>query len=253
MTKKQHKKSTIVYGRHPILDALKSGIELEAIYMLSRASGTGIDEIKQMARDKGIPYKSVPRFKLDKFTQANHQGVVAMISLINYHKLEDVLAQLYELGKSPFVVALEGVTDVRNLGAIARSVECLGGHALVVPLNNSAQINEHALKSSAGALNKLNVCRVESVSQAIEIAKSYGIQVVGTSLKATTTISKIDFSNPTMLIMGSEDQGLTEDTISKIDEALIIPQTGSTDSLNVSVATGIILYEAMSQRQGVTD
>jgi 23S rRNA (guanosine2251-2'-O)-methyltransferase len=247
------KKSQIIYGRHPILDALDQGISIETIYVQNKASGETILAIKSKARQFGVPFRTVPRIKLDKITNANHQGVVALTALVNYQDPEHLIPHYFDQGIVPLMVAVENITDVRNIGAIARSAECLGAKALVLPFHGSAQINEHAIKSSAGAILKIDLCRVPSLEDTLIMFKNYGIQIVATSLDAEKQPDQIDFSAPTCLVMGSEDEGISNRISALADHLVKIPQAGATDSLNVSVAAGILLYEAMRQRMLKTD
>ena len=247
------KKSQIIYGRHPILDAMDQGIEIETIFIQNKASGDTIQSIKTKARECGVPFRSVPKIKLDKLTNANHQGVIALISLVKYQDPETLIPHYYDQGIIPLLVAVDNITDVRNLGAIARSAECLGAQSLILPFYGSAQINEHTVKTSAGAILSLDVCRVPSVIDTLRTVKSYGIQIVATALTGQERPNEIDLNLPTCIVMGSEDEGISEDIQDIADVLVKIPQPGKTDSLNVSVATGIILYEATRQRMLKTD
>lgn len=248
-----NKKSKLICGRHPILDALEQGVEMETIYVLNSASGDAIVSIKSAAREKGIPFRNVPRIKLDKMTQANHQGVIAITSIVEYQDPELLIPHYFDQGIIPMIVAVDNVTDVRNLGAIARSAECLGAQALIFPFHNSAQLNEHAIKASAGAIHSLDLCRVPSLIDSLRTLQAYGIQIVASSLEVDKSPDQIDLCAPTCFVMGSEDEGISNEINRLADHLVKIPQSGKTDSLNVSVATGIILYEAQRQRLLKTD
>lgn len=247
------KKSQIVYGRHPVLDALEEGVPLETIFIQNSSGGDVIAQIKSKARQLDIPFRTVPRIKLDKLTNANHQGVVALLSLVRYQDPEVLIPHYFDQGIIPMLVAIDNVTDVRNLGAIARSAECLGAQALILPRHGSAQINEHTIKASAGAILTLDLCRVRSLFETLELIKQYGIQIIATTLEADKQPHEINFQHPTCLVMGSEDEGISMEINRIADHLVKIPQTGKTDSLNVSVAAGIMLYEASRQRIMKTD
>jgi 23S rRNA (guanosine2251-2'-O)-methyltransferase len=241
-------KTQLIYGRHPVLDAINEGTTFDKILLQQGTRGEFEKELRQLCSRHNIPMTIAPKEKLNKFTRANHQGVVGLVSLIAYYQLEDLLPTIYEKNENPLIVILDGVTDVRNFGAIARSAEISGAHALVVPRKGSAFINAEALKTSAGALTKIPVCRENSLITAIETLQMSGIQVLASSLKAEKMIFNFDLTAPVALIVGSEGDGISTGVERKADELFIIPQVGTTDSFNVSVAAGIMLYEVMRQR-----
>jgi 23S rRNA (guanosine2251-2'-O)-methyltransferase len=243
--------SNIIYGHHPVVEAIQAGKPVEKVFFQQGVRGETEKEIRHLTREHDIPLQVVPKEKLNKLVRGNHQGVVAYLSLVNYLLLEDVVPFILENGQVPLLVVLDGVSDVRNFGAICRSAECLGAQAVVVPQAGAAPANEEAMKASAGALARMQVCRVRSLFTAIEWLQTAGIQVVATALSdRALPIHAIDLTVPTALLLGSEGDGLHPKLIKMSDAVAIIPQATDFDSLNVSVAAGIVLYEAMRQRGG---
>ncbi|HHM21663.1 MAG TPA: 23S rRNA (guanosine(2251)-2'-O)-methyltransferase RlmB [Bacteroidetes bacterium] len=246
---KKNAKTHIAFGRHPVVEAIRAGSAFDKILLQRGTTGDFEKEIRQLCRQHGIPLQYVPREKLNRIVKGNHQGVVGYLALIRYYQLEDVVPHIYEKGETPLLLLLDGVTDVRNLGAIARSAEVSGAHALVVPWSGSALINADALKTSAGALSRLVVCREKSLVSAVEYLQNAGIRVFASDLTAPRPIGEMDFTSPSAIVVGSEDEGVSEGLLRRADERFIIPQKGTTDSYNVSVAAGIMLYEAGRQRK----
>lgn len=247
MAKSQFQKS-IIYGRHPIVDAIKSGASIDKVMLQQGIRGEFEKEIRQLTKSNNIPLQVVPKERLSKFVGGNHQGIVGFLSMLTYYKLEDVLPMIYEKSETPLILLLDGVTDVRNFGAIARSAEICGVHAIVIPHKGGAKINEEAIKTSAGALTRIMVCREKSLVSAIEYLQLSGIQSFASNLKAEKKIFELDWTQPAAIVIGSEGEGVSYPILKKTDENFIIPQKGTTDSFNVSVATGIILYEVTRQR-----
>ena len=243
------KDSNLIYGRHPVLDAIQSGTTIDKLMLQQGIRGEFEKEIRQLSKVHNIPVQVVPKERLNKVTRANHQGIIGYISAIRYYDLEDVLPMLYEKEEAPLILILDGITDVRNMGAIARSAEVLGAHALVVPKKGSAMIGPDAVKTSAGALNILPVCRENSLVKAVQYLINSGIQVLASDLKAEKQLSELDLILPTAIIVGSEGKGTSPALIEEANQHFVIPQKGETDSLNVSVATGIMLYEVAQQRR----
>lgn len=248
---KKHKptlpKNRLIIGRKPLIEALQNGTSIEKIFILKSASGDELYTIKDAARKQDIAISYVPPEKLSRFTQANHQGVVAIAGLISFQPLQEVISQTVDQGITPLLLILDGITDTRNLGAMARAAHCYGAHALVVPATNNAAITEEAVKTSAGALESLPICRVASVEEAISIAQLNGIQVIATTLDAHTLITEVDFKLPTAIVMGSEDKGVSNLVLKHADHLAKIPMSGNFESLNVAVATGVVLYEVHRQ------
>lgn len=238
----------LIIGRKPLLEALEQGTVVEKIFMLRSATGDEISKIKKIARDRNVPVSQVPVEKLDGMTRAQHQGVVAWTSLLNYIDLQTAISYVVDEGQVPLFVLLDGVTDVRNVGAIARSALCCGAQGIILPTSQSASLTEEAVKTSAGALHKIMLCRVPSVPQAIDILRLNGIQVLGTQMKGSVPVYESDFTIPSCIVMGAEDTGISKDVLKRADQLIRIPMARSFDSLNVSVATGMILYEAVRQR-----
>ena len=241
--------NVIIYGVHPILDAVKEGKPLEKIMLQQGLTGAVEIEMRKLSKAHGIPMTIVPKDKLAKMTKGgSHQGVVGVLSLVTYYSIETILPQIIEKQEIPLLLILDGVTDVRNFGAIARTAELSGVHTIIIPEKGSAAINAEAMKASAGALNKIPICRERSISNVMDFLGRSGVQVLVSHLGATAPLYEMDFSRPTAIIMGSEDEGVNRAFVRQADASFIIPQIGTVDSFNVSVATGIILYEAMKQR-----
>ena len=241
MTKKS---SLIIIGRHPVLDALRNGQALDKV-MTDRMMN--IPELLTLCKQQGVPIQKVPKEKLDKIG-ANHQGVAAYRAQVEYTELEELIPHLFEQGKTPLLLLLDRVTDVGNFGAISRSAEVLGAHGLIFPIRESAQLNADTVKRSSGALLRIPLCRVKDLARSVAFLQQSGIRVIAADGKGEETIDKIDFSQPAAVVLGSEGQGVAHDIIRKADHVAHIPQVGDMDSLNVSVAAGIILYEVQRQR-----
>ncbi len=244
------KDNTTIYGRHPVLDAIRGGTAIDKVMLQRGTRGELEKEVRKLCKEHDIPLQYAPKERIQKFAPGNNQGIVAFVSLIPYYKLEDLLPLLYERQETPLLVILDGVTDVRNFGAIARTAECSGAHGLVIPRKGAARINADAIKTSAGALTHLPVCRANSLVSAIEFLQLSGVQVFASTLQGTKPLSALDLTAPAALIVGSEDEGVSHGVLRKTDDNFIIPQLGKTDSYNVSVAAGMMLYEAMRQRGG---
>lgn len=238
----------LIIGRKPLLEALQGGTSIEKVFLLRTATGEEIGEIKKLARDRNIPISQVPVEKLSALTKAQHQGVVAYAGLLNYIDLQDAISHVVDSGATPLYVMLDGVTDVRNVGAIARTALCCGAQGIILPTSSSASLTEDAIKTSAGALRKIMLCRTPSVPQAIDVLRLNGIQVLGTQMKGSIPVYEADMSIPSCIVMGAEDTGISKDVIKRADVLIRIPMAVAFDSLNVSVATGMILYEAAKQR-----
>ena len=242
------KQKQLIFGRHPVVDTIKTGGNVDKVLFQTGIRGPFEKELRQICREFNIPIQYVPKERLDRIVGGNHQGIIAHLSLIKYYALEDVLPMAFEKSEAPLILILDGITDVRNFGAIARSAEICGVHAIVIGKKGAAQINADAIKTSAGALTKIPICRESSLSAAVDLLKLSGVQVVASELKASSFIYNTNLTLPTAIIMGSEDKGVNSSLLQKVDQRIIIPQKGTTDSFNVSVATGIILYEVMRQR-----
>ena len=238
----------LIFGIRAVIEAIKSGKEIESLYIQRGLGGGLITELKTLAHEYGISAQQVPIEKLDRLTQKNHQGAVAFISPIIYQKIENIIPDVFERGEAPLILVLDSITDVRNMGAIARTAECAGVHAIVIPAKGSAQINPDAVKTSAGALYKIPVCRHENFLQTVRFLQESGLQLVCCTEKTNDFIYKPDYTAPTAIVMGSEEDGVRNEIIRIADHLAKIPMYGEIESLNVSVATGVILYEAIRQR-----
>ncbi|MBK9255615.1 MAG: 23S rRNA (guanosine(2251)-2'-O)-methyltransferase RlmB [Saprospiraceae bacterium] len=241
--------SDIIFGKNPVLEAFDAGADIEKIFMLSTLRGELEVSIRNLCRDRQIPLAKVPEVKLNELSKnRNHQGVVAIISPVNFQNIKDVIALIYEEGNVPLIVIADGVNDVRNLGALARSAYFFGAHALVFSGNMTGRINEDTVKTSAGAILKIPVCRAQSLFNLISDLQNSGIHVVAAGLKSEKSVDKIDFKVPTALLLGSEEKGLHYKVYEVVDDVATIPAVNAFDSLNVSVAGGILLYEVVRQR-----
>lgn len=238
----------ILIGRKPVLEALQQGAAIEKIFVLRSAAGEEISAIKRLAKEQNVPLSQVPVEKLNNLSRAQHQGIVAWTSLLQYVDLQNAISHVVEQGQNPLFLLLDGITDVRNVGAIARSALCCGAQGIILPTSSSASLTEEAIKTSAGALRKILLCRTPSVPQAIDVLRLNGIQVLGTQMQGSIPVFEADFSPPSCIVMGAEDTGISKDVIRRADVLIRIPMSSDFDSLNVSVAAGMVLYEAMRQR-----
>ncbi len=243
------KKSSLIIGKKAVLDALTTGKALERIYLQNTIGGKEIGEISTLAVQHNIPLNKVPVEKLNGLNAGAHEGCVALISLIQYQDLQEVISFVVDNGHVPLFVILDGITDIRNIGGIARTAFCTGVNAIIIPDKGVGMLNEEAMLTSAGALEKLPVCRVGSLMKAVDELHLNGIKVLASDMGAGKKVYEVDFKEPLAIIMGSEDKGIYPALLKVSDEQFMIPMSGEFDSLNVSVATGIILYEAMKQRQ----
>jgi 23S rRNA (guanosine2251-2'-O)-methyltransferase len=248
--RQQHrpKKSTLVIGRHAVREALQTGQQLDRIYLDTKALGQDINEIKRLASQNGVPLNYVPVAKINGFNITDHEGCVAMLAKVQYHNLQDVISLITENGETPLLLILDGITDIRNIGGIARTAYCCGVHAIIIPEKGVGALNEDAILTSAGALEKIAICRVNSLMKAVDELHLNGIRVFATDMKAAKNVADCDFKEPCAIVMGSEEKGIYPALLKICDESMGIPMKGDFESLNVSVATGIILYEAMKQR-----
>lgn len=247
--KRREESKDLIFGIHAVLEAIKADKEINKIMIQAGLKGELYPKLMAELKNAGIEPQFVPVQKLNAVTQKNHQGVIAFISPVSYHKLENVIPMVFDKGETPLCLILDRITDVRNFGAICRSAECMGAHTVIVPSRGGAAINADAVKTSAGALMSLPVCREHNLKNAIEYLKDSGLQIVGCSEKATKTIEEVDLTLPTCIIMGSEEDGISPEYLKRCDEFVKIPMTGTIESLNVSVSAGILLYEVLRQRQ----
>ena len=237
-----------IFGIRAVIEAIKAGRDIESIYLQRSLNGELILELKGHLKTLDVPVHNVPVEKLNRMTQKNHQGVIAVISSITFQKIEDIIPTIYEKGETPLILILDGITDVRNMGAIARTAACTGVHAIVVPTKNSAQINADAIKTSAGALFTIPVCRHANLHKTALFLQECGLQIVACTEKTSDLIYVPDYTVPTAIVMGAEDEGISNDIMRMANHLAKIPMFGEIGSLNVSVSTGVILYEAIRQR-----
>ncbi len=242
------KKSSLIIGRQAVAAAIKEGRGLDRIYVDTRAVGADINEIKQLAAQAAIPVNYVPAAKLNGFNIGPHDGVVAQIARVQYHDLQQVISFVVEKGETPLFLLLDGITDIRNIGGIARTAYCCGVQAIIIPDKGVGALNEDAVLTSAGALEKIPVCRVNSLVKAVDELHLNGIKVFASEMTAGKIITEADLTVPCAIVMGSEDNGIYPALMKVCDEKIKIPMAGDFESLNVSVATGMILYEATRQR-----
>lgn len=241
-------KSDIIFGTRAVMEAIRAGRQLEKVFLQSGVSNDLIKELVLMMRDQKVPFSWVPPEKINRLTQKNHQGVVAYISAVTYAPLQTIIDHAYNEGRAPFFLLLDRITDVRNFGALARTCECAGVDALVIEEKGNAPITGDAVKTSAGALHHLPVCRVSSLVDVIRDLKNNGIQTIACTEKAAQSIYEIDLSSPTALLMGSEEDGISPELLKAADHLALIPMKGQIKSLNVSVAAGVAIYEVVRQK-----
>jgi 23S rRNA (guanosine2251-2'-O)-methyltransferase len=239
-----------IYGTRAIIEAIRAGKTLDRIFIQKGLNNQLFHELRKELQGKSIPYQIVPQEKLNRLSSnKNHQGVIATIAEVVYHKTEDLLSGIFESGQIPLIIILDKVTDVRNFGAIARSAECAGAQMIIIPEQGTAPINADAIKTSAGALHRIPVCRERNLKETIEFLKSSGLRIIACHEKTEKLIYDADLKAPIAIVMGSEDSGISTEYLKRSDEEVKIPMTGSIASLNVSVAAGIVLFEAVRQRQ----
>ncbi len=249
----KEKDTSLIYGMRPIFEAMESGKTIDKVLFQKGLQGELFKQLFYEVRQHKIPFQYVPLEKLNRLTRNNHQGVVAFLSAIEYSSIYDIVPTIFEEGRTPFLLLLDKITDVRNVGAIARSAECAGVDAIIIPLNGGAQLNEDAVKSSAGALNKIPVCRHSNLVEVIQYLKDSGVEVVGVTEKANHALYNKDFTGPLCLIMGNEYEGIAWDYLRHCNDTVTIPMVGTIRSLNVSVAAGITLFEVVKQRNPVKE
>jgi 23S rRNA (guanosine2251-2'-O)-methyltransferase len=240
-------KEDFVFGIQSVLETLKSDKEIDKIML--QKDMKHYEDIEKLARERGVPIQKVPLEKMQRITMKNHQGAVAFVSPVNFAQLSNVVTATFESGETPLILLLDRITDVRNFGAICRTAECSGVHAIVLPTRGGAQLNGDAMKTSSGALNFIPICREVDLSNTINYLRNSGFQIIASTEKATNNPYEIDFNAPTAIIMGSEEDGISDNLLTLSDQLVKIPLKGKVGSLNVSVATAIMLYEVVRQRE----
>jgi 23S rRNA (guanosine2251-2'-O)-methyltransferase len=242
------KESDCVFGLRPVIEAIRTGRQIDRLLIRQGLQGVLYHELMTEVKKHSIAYQIVPLERIELVTRKNHQGVLAWLSVIEYQKISNLLPVIFERGEDPLVVALDGVSDVRNFGAIVRSADCMGAHAIIIPERGSARITGDAIKTSAGALHSFPVCREKSLVRSIEFLKDSGLTVICAAEKSGVIASEAVMTGPAVLVMGSEDKGISRELLSLADQQVKIPMAGRIGSLNVSVAAGVLLYEIMRQR-----
>lgn len=235
----------IVFGMHPVMEAIKSGKEINKIMIQKGLQGNLFHELRGMLRHSMVNIQLVPVQKLNSITKKNHQGVIAFISPVTYYEVEELIPRLFEQGKEPKFIVLDGITDVRNFGAIARTAECLGFNGVIIPAKGGATVTSDAIKTSAGALMTLPVCRVNSLKTTLDFLVNSGIKLVACTEKTEDSIYDFDYSGPIGIVMGNEETGISNELINRVQHIGKIPMTGEISSMNVAVAAGIVMYEAI--------
>lgn len=243
------KVSSTIYGLRPVIEAIDGDTQIDRILLQNGLSGPLAGELKGRIRDKNIPFQFVPIEKLNCMTKGNHQGVVALISPIEYKHALDLIPQLMEGEKAPMVLLLDHVTDVRNFGAIVRTAECTGVDAVIIPDHGSAQVSDDAVKTSSGALLRMPICRESNLKTVLNLAKQCGMQIVAATEKGATDYLEVDFAKPTLLVMGAEETGISPEILKMADARAKLPILGQVQSLNVSVAAAVFMYEVLRQRR----
>ncbi len=237
--------SDIIFGMHPVMEAIKSGKEINKIMIQKGLQGNLFHELRAMLKGSMVNIQLVPVQKLDSITRKNHQGVICFASPVTYHDLETLVPVLFERGEEPKFIILDGITDVRNFGAIARTAECLGYNGVIIPAKGGATVTSDAIKTSAGALMTLPVCRVTSLKSALDFLVNSGIKLVACTEKTDDSIYDFDYSGPVGIVMGNEETGISNDLINRVQYIGKIPMTGAIKSMNVAVAAGIVMYESV--------
>lgn len=243
------KEETTIYGLRPVIEAIDGGTRIDRVLMQNGLSGPLAGDLKGRIRDNNIPFQFVPVEKLNRLTKGNHQGVVAMISPIAFRQALDMIPQLMEGEKSPLVLLLDHVTDVRNFGAIVRTAECTGVDAVIIPDHGTAQVGDDAVKTSSGALLRMPICREQNLKTVLNLARQCGMQIVAATEKGATDYLEVDFKKPTLLIMGAEETGISPELLKMADARAKLPILGQVQSLNVSVAAAVFMYEILRQRR----
>ncbi len=241
-------KNEMIFGARAVIEAIQAGKEIDKVLIKKDIQSDLSKELLAALKDTFIPVQRVPVERINRITKKNHQGVIAFISPITYQRTEDIVPFLFEQGKNPLLIMLDGLTDVRNFGAIARTCECAGVDAIIIPNKNSVSLNADAIKTSAGALHTLPVCREANLRNTIKFLKDSGFKIIAATEKGDYDYTKADYEGPTCIIMGAEDTGVSYDNLALCDEWVKIPMLGTIESLNVSVAAGVLIYEAIKQR-----
>lgn len=242
-------KSDYIFGIRAVIEAIESGKSIDKVLVRRDLGGDLARELAGVLRQYGILSQRVPADRLNRITMKNHQGVIALVSPVTYHRLDNLLPSLYEEGRNPFIIALDGLTDTRNFGAIGRTADCSGVDGIVIPERNSVSVTPDAVKTSAGGLFYVPVCRERDIVSSVRLLRDSGVKVVGATEKSAVNYTDIDYTGPVAVVMGSEDTGISDDVLRLCDELAAIPILGNIGSLNVSVAAGVLMYEVVRQRR----
>lgn len=245
------KEKEMIFGIRAVIEAVQAGKDVDRVLVKRELQGELFQELQEVLTMHEIPMQKVPLDRIDRITRKNHQGVLAYMSAVTYQKIEDIVPMLFEQGKNPFIVVLDGITDVRNFGAIARTCEVAGVDAIVIPARGSVRVSADAIKTSAGALHTIPVCRELSMRDAVQFLRNSGIKVVAATEKAAENYTSSSLVDPVAILMGGEDVGISPELLKISDELVRLPVFGNIQSLNVSVAAGVMLYEVIRQRTGV--
>lgn len=237
-----------IFGTRTVIEAIKAGRSIDKVLIRNGLSNDLFGELYQLIKEHDIAFQYVPQEKLDRITRKNHQGVIAMMAAVDFHRLEDLLPGIWERGEAPLILILDQVTDVRNFGAIIRSAECAGVHAVVIPEKGAARVGDDAMKTSAGALNLVPICRAANLATVCNDLRTSGVKIVAATEKGNALYTRSELSGPLAIIMGAEDTGISPALLRMADELLQIPILGQIGSLNVSVAASLMVYEALRQR-----
>jgi 23S rRNA (guanosine2251-2'-O)-methyltransferase len=243
------KSKNLIFGTRAVIEALRAGTDIERVLIKKEPGGEAIGELMKALRESTVPYQYVPIEKLNSITQKNHQGIIAFISEVEYQRIEQIIPFLFEKGETPFILVLDHITDVRNFGSIARTADCAGVHAIVIPDRGAAQINADAVKTSSGALEHVCICRTSNLPQTVKYLSDSGLKIISASEKGGDLYYQPDYSTPVAIVMGAEDKGISPDIRMLSHQTVKIPLFGKVESLNVAVASGLLLYEVVRQRR----
>ena len=246
--KKREDTENVVIGIRPVIEAIKADKEIDRVFIQNGLKSEQFRELMTLLKSLNIPYKYVPIVKLNRITRKNHQGIIAYVSPVDFSSIDELIPSIYERGEEPFILILDRITDVRNFGAILRTAESVGINGVLIPSQGAALLNSGTIKSSAGAIFNVTICRTDNLKLTIDFLKNSGLKIVSATEKGAELYYKSDLRGPIAIIMGSEDSGVSQEYLKRSDEKLMIPMVGKTESLNVSVAAGIILFEALRQR-----
>ncbi|MDO5035797.1 MAG: 23S rRNA (guanosine(2251)-2'-O)-methyltransferase RlmB [Porphyromonas sp.] len=242
------KQNEMIFGIRAVLEAIDTGVEIDHIYLKRETDSEMMKQLLEVIGKRRIPIRKVPSAKLNRLTRKNHQGIIAIKAATAYHQLDQLIPTLYEEGREPFIVVLDGITDVHNFGAIARTCECAGVDAIVIFEQNSVSVTADAIKTSSGALFRIPVCRESSLPATLDYLQQSGLKLIGATEKSDELMYDAPLTGSLAVIMGSEGKGLSEQTLKRADHLVRIPMYGDIGSLNVSVATGILIYEIVRQK-----